>query len=79
MSGGYPLVRRSARAVTVISRPTRTFPNSQTDLTEAAAAHERGFAGGGAGVTIATVFTIYRLDVDELDLGFLESLKAAFP
>ena len=25
------------------------------------------------------MFTIYRLNADELDTGFLESLKAAFP
>ena len=25
------------------------------------------------------MFTIYRLNADELDAGFLESLKAAFP
>ena len=31
------------------------------------------------GVTLAAVFTIYRLNADELDASFLESLKAAFP
>ena len=32
-----------------------------------------------ADVTLTAVFTIYRLNADELDASFLESLKTAFP